>query len=159
MPVPSFTSQEDLERRFGAARVRQYLDDNGDGIVDQEVLAEVTDDANGEVVSLCMRKGYTAEQLELLADDPVLRRRATEIAMAYASERKPEWLNSVGEGPFESLRKRAKEFLKQMQLGEVRPPTEPEAGVTRQHVEGNVGQSSGFVFAESDDDPLGPGGF
>lgn len=156
--MATFVVLADLEARFGAARVRQYLDDDGDGTPDANVVDVVLDDANSDMTSRLLRKGHTAAELELLASDSWLKRRATEIAIAYASERKPEWLNAAGEGPYEALRKRARADLKDWQANEARIPTETDLA-PRRNVAGNIGAGPGFVFAESDDNPKGSGGF
>lgn len=156
--MATFVVLADLEGRFGAARVRQYLDDDGDGTPDPDVVAVVLDDANADVTSRLLRKGHTAAELNLLAADSWLKRRATEIAIAYASERRPEWLNQMGEGPYETLRKRARADLKEWQANEARIPTETDIA-PRHNVAGDLGRGPGFVFAESDDNPKGSGGF
>lgn len=158
MAVVAIIVLADLEARFGAARVRQYLDDDGDGVADATVVTEVLADANGDVVSRLLRKGHSEAEIELLKGDPWVKRRACEIAIAYASERKPEWLNANGEGPFEAVRKRARADLKEWQMNEARIPTETDIA-KRKNVGGDLARGPGFVFAESDDNPTGSGGF
>lgn len=163
MAVVDFGSRADLEARIGAARVIQLFDDDGDGLVESGDLANLTlvmGDASAIVTSLLLGKGWSMDQLELLKTDRLVIRAWSGIAAQLSGERKPEWLNPQGEGPFEAIGVRARADLKALARGETRSEKEDVAGVNP--IVSSEGQRRPFIFAADPNDPndrYGPGGF
>jgi len=86
--------------------------------------------------------------------------------MGYAGERRPEWLNDEGKGPFDKLRADAMARLKLIGTGQQRIPSEAETGKNTQvggRTSKNQAQDGHFVFAETAAHRArgsrGPGGF
>lgn len=162
--MADFVDEDSLTRRFGPSRFIQLFDDDGDGVADPLAVTEVLEDANADLRSYLLRKGYTDADLDALVADPLLRRLAAAIAMGYAGERRTEWLNDKGEGRYHAVRERAYGRLQSLQKAETRVPTEGDAGVTNKRVRGKVSAADPpFVFASSANDKAngssGPGGF
>ena len=160
MAEVEFICLEDVELRFGAERMEQLLDDDGDGIPDDLIVEAMLDDANSDVISRLMNKGYSLEALKSLRGDPKLKRFAAAIFMGYAGERRTEWLNANGDGVYEGLRKRARADLKLHATGELRLSLEPKKGSNTQ-VGGKLSKQPdpNFIFAPTRDRPQGAGGF
>jgi hypothetical protein len=145
-----------LEARITGQRVIELFDDDGDGLVegtDLDNLATVMGDADDIVTGLLIKKGFsTVEQLELIALDRQVTRAWAGIAAQLAGERKPEWLDDAGHGPFEAFGVRGREELRALARGEVRSVQETVAGVNAA-LSGSVGEHA-FEFAP---DPNIPG--
>lgn len=168
MPDIVFVDDARLQNKMGAAHWLEYFDDNNDGVADAAPLAAVLEDANADVVACLMGKGYTATRLEEMADagDKVLSRIAANIAMGYAGERRPEWLNDEGKGPFDKLRADAMARLKLIGTAQQRVPSEAEVGRNTQvggRVSKNQNRDGHFVIANTAEGRArgsrGPGGF
>jgi hypothetical protein len=158
-----FGTRADLEQRITPQRLIQLFDDDNDGAVagtDLDVLASVLSAANDVVFGALYNKGFGPEQIaELVADKQVLRA-WTGIAAQLAGERKPEWLDSQGRGPYDAFGSRARAELKMIASGEQRSRVETTAGA-------NLGLSGDVTdrvlqFApdpRNPNDRYGPGGF
>jgi len=150
----------DLENRWGAVKVRQFLDDDGDGVADATPTAQVIADTEATVRGVLYQKGYSAELITAIENDAQLRRLAAEVAMGFAGERRPEWLNAEGNGPFEAFRKRALERLRLIAVGELRVAAEATVGQQRTGLTAEVDtRDPTFLVAESATNRVGPGGF
>lgn len=123
-----------IEDRITAKRLTDLFDDDNDGdlVGDDLVKLETTmADADDVVTGLLVKKGFTMEQLELLATDRQIVRAWANIAAQLAGERKPEWLDANGKGVYDAFGTRAREELRALARGDIRSVKEPEAGVTR----------------------------
>lgn len=160
-----FTSQAEMEARSTPARVVQLFDDDGSGQITganlvrmNEVLAE-TDDT---IRSSLFDKGFTLEQLELLAPDRRLRQIATDIALQLGGERRTEFQSEDGSGPYDLRGERARADLRRLSTGELRSKLEPVVGINPV-VLGDVNVTvPQFTFSRDPNDPRrgpGPGGF
>ena len=159
MAEVNFICLEDVEVRFGADRAVQLLDDDQDGVPDDLVVEAVLNDANSDVISRLMNKGFSLDVLKDLRRDAKLKRLASEIFMGYAGERRTEWLNASGDGPFEGLRRRAREELTKHATGELRLSLEPKKGANTQAGGRRFTADPQFVFTPTQGNPRGDGGF
>lgn len=151
----TYGGREALEARITGQRVIELFDDDGDGLVedgDLTTLETVMGDADDIVTGLLVRKGFSEAQLEILAEDRQVIRAWAGIAAQLAGERKPEWLDDAGHGPFEAFGVRAREELKALARGEIRSVQESVAGANAS-LSGSVDEHP-FEFAP---DPNIPG--
>jgi hypothetical protein len=159
----AFGTRLELEQRFGAQRLVQLFDDDGDGVVagtDLATLDTIMAEADDIVAGLLLNKGFTEEQLELLKTDKQIIRAWAGIAAQLAGERKPEWLSDEGLGPYDAFGQRGRAELKSLAAGTTRSIKESVAGINTA-ISGDV-QRGVFVFAPDPNDPndrYGPGGF
>lgn len=120
-----------IEQRITAERLVELFDDDGDGLVadaDLATLETIMGDADDIVTGILIRKGWSAEGLEHIALDRQVVRNWAGIAAQLAGERKPEWLDESGRGPFDAFGIRAREELGRLARGEVRSVQEALAG-------------------------------
>jgi len=124
-----------LEKRIGADRVLGLFDDDGDGLVagdDLDTLESIFAQADDLVTGLLVKKGRNESDIRTyLRSDQQVIRAWSGIAAQLAGERKPEWRNAQGVGPYEVDGKRAREELQALARGETRSHTESEGGVNR----------------------------
>jgi len=154
-----FVNARDLSRRLGEARFKQLFDQNLNGRADADLVAEVCTDANREIESLLLGKGFTHDQLEKLAQDETLRRAGCWIAAEMAVFSKPEMVGPDGTTAYSEQAKRAREMIKTIASGERRLAAEQVAGPTAS-IRGHVSEPTpGFYVAPSIANPKGPGGF
>jgi len=163
--VANWTSVEELVRKLGRRRVIELFDEDGDGTIDTGDDATTVDDtvaaANDEVTGVLLRKGFSAEQLNGLSEDASLRRHATSILAQLAGERKTEFLDAEGKGPYDAIGERARKELEKFSRGEKRSRLEDQAG-DNPIVGGDVNLGSPvFIFSRDPRNPgtSGPGGF
>lgn len=144
-----------LEDRITPERLIQLFDDDGDGLVAGEDLATletILGDADDIVTGLLIKKGWSEQQLEFLALDRQVIRAWSGIAAQLAGERKPEWIDESGHGPYDAFGVRAREELRALARGDIRSVQESTAGVNAA-LSGSVDQHV-FEFAP---DPNIPG--
>jgi hypothetical protein len=160
-----FGTRIDLEQRLTAQRLVELFDDDGDGAVagsDLASLQTIMDEANDIVAGLLLNKGFNAVQLELLKADKQIQRAWSGIAAQLAGERKPEWLNERGQGPYDAFGLRGRAELKALATGETRSLIETVTGGSGANlgISGGV-QTRAFLFSPDPNDPndRGPGGF
>lgn len=158
----AFGSRQALEERITAQRVVMMFDDDGDGAVtgtDEATLEAIMRDADDIVTGLLLQKGWSLDQLELLKEDRQVLRAWSGIAAQLAGERKPEWLDANGRGPFDAFGVRARQDLKALARGETRSVQESVAGINPA-IDGEVGIGD-FLFNPNPYIPgdRGPGGF
>lgn len=143
-----------LEQRITAQRVVEMFDDDGDELVasgDLAALETVMSDADDIVTGLLIKKGFNAEQLEILALDRQVVRAWSGIVAQLAGERKPEWLDENGKGPFDAFGVRGREELRALARGEIRSVQEDVAG-SNSALSGGVDRHA-FEFAPNPDIP------
>src|SRR6187551_2220920 len=150
--MANWTSLEELIRKITRRRVVELFDDNGDGDItgsDAGVIDETIAAANDEVTSIMLRKGFDAGALNELSEDASLRRYATSIFAQHAGERRLEFMNDDGEGPFHGM-------------GELRSKKEGTGAGENPIVGGDVNLGEPvFVISRDPRYPgkVGPGGF
>ena len=126
-----YGSREALERRISAQRLVQMFDDDGDGAIangDLDTLEEIMGAASDVVTGLLLHKGFTAAQLEIIKSDRQVVHAWAGIAAQLAGERKTEWLDDNGQGPYDALGKRGRDELKALATGAIRSVQEATAG-------------------------------
>lgn len=144
-----------LEERITAQRIIELFDDDGDGLVagdDLATLETIMGDADDIVTGLLIKKGFNEQQLEILALDRQVIRAWSSIAAQLAGERKPEWIDESGRGPYDAFGIRGREELRALARGDVRSVQETLAGANAV-LSGSVDQHV-FEFAP---DPTVPG--
>ena len=143
-----------LEERITASRVIEMFDDDQDGLVagaDLVTLETIMGDADDIVTGLLIKKGFSEEQLEILALDRQVIRAWSGIVAQLAGERKPEWLDESGRGPFDAFGIRARAELTALARGDIRSVQESVAG-SNAALSGSV-DSHPFEFAPDPDIP------
>lgn len=162
--MANWTSLDELVRKITRRRVLELFDDDGDGRLegdDATGLDEAVAQANDDVSSILLRKGFSADQLNGLSEDAALRRHATSILAQYAGERRTEFLNAEHEGPFHGVGERARKALEKYSRGEARSPKEDQVG-DNPIVGGDTNLGSPVFFVSRDPrypGRQGPGGF
>lgn len=120
-----------FEARITAQRIVELFDDDGDGLVegtDLATLVTIMGDADDIVTGILFKKGFGEQQLEILALDRQVIRAWAGIAAQLAGERKPEWLDDSGHGPFDAFGVRGREELGRLARGEIRSIQETVSG-------------------------------
>lgn len=152
-----------LEERITAARVVQLFDDDQDGAVEGSDLVKLEGamaDADDIVTGLLLKKGFSLESLEVLALDRQVVRAWAGIAAQLAAERRTEWLDEQGRGPFDALGTRARAELGALARGDIRSVKEGDGSMpANTSLSGEV-DTAVFVFTDpSDPTGRGHGGF
>jgi hypothetical protein len=157
--------QADIERRIGGpATLVRLTDDNGDGIADAAIVAEIISEASGLGVGL-LWNGFPSEpQITTLVDaDISVKNAIVDIACALCGQRRPEWVNDRGEPMMLWRRKQGEGVLRDIVKRDRRSGGEATAGTntltrSRRSARTTSGCAKSY-FANSDKDPKGPGGF
>lgn len=94
----TYITQTDLEARLSEATVRDILDDDADGYVDDDPLERVIADAESYVEGF-LRVAYDLETIRALGTDVPneVKRLCLDIATAYLWERHPEYVRADGD--------------------------------------------------------------
>lgn len=168
MDAVAFTSLDELIERISRRRAIELFDDDGDGAIlagaggpgDLEAFDRALASVNDEVVSMLYRKGFTATQVAALAADASLRRCATDLLAQQAGERRSEFLDGEGRGPFHGMGERARAQLRLFTTGELRSRLEDTIGPNPTAVAqtANVAGEQALVFTVPGR-TVGPGGF
>ncbi|MFZ5896817.1 MAG: hypothetical protein ACOY0T_37520 [Myxococcota bacterium] len=154
-----FVAPRDLENRIGKDRYRQLLDHDLDGRADDSIVAEVCTDANREIESLLLGKGFSHDQLVRLSQDETLRRQGAWIAAEYAALTKPALVAPDGTTMYTAQAKAARDVIKTIASAERRLSSEQSAGQPKGLL-GYVSEPNpDFYVAPSVRNPKGPGGF
>lgn len=167
--MPAYLARVDLDRRIGADRVTSYLDDSGNEAVDAGTETAVLDGVMDEAEALaagCMRKaGYDFDAVTTFAQaDPYFKLQVAWCACELLAERRTEFTDSEGWGPYKMQWERALEHFDKLATGMKRAIGEAAAG-TNPQVKGKVspkppaGTTDQFQFAPSKSNPTGRGGF
>lgn len=164
--MANFVNRSDLEKQITLRRVVELFDDDCDGVVekaDAEGLAEVMAEANDITIGALYGKGFTAQELNGLSRDRSIRRCAVQIAAQIAGSRRAEFMNpQTGEGPFDTMGKRGREYLAKLSAGEYRSRLEEQHGSNYSIGGANTATDPPFIFSRDPSnrsDPYGPGGF
>ena len=169
--MPNFLAREDLDQKIGATTVTRYIDDNGNAVVDagpgseEAFLDQFMDEAEATAVSHMMSAGYDEAGVTTIAEnDPAFKGQVAWIACELLAERRTEFSNDEGWGPYKVQYERAITYLEKLAKGRRRTKGEAQAGANAQ-VGGNVsprppsGTSAQFTFAPNKQNPGGSGGF
>ena len=94
----TYITQTDLEDRLSAAVIRDILDDDADGFVDDNPLDRVIADAESYVEGF-LRVAYDLETVRALGTSVPneVKRLCLDIATAYLWERHPEYIRADGD--------------------------------------------------------------
>ncbi len=157
----------DLERRLTPRVVVDLLDDDGDGVADAAVVADVL----GEALAIThgiLKSGYVDDDVRtvLIEGDPAVKGALLDIAASIAG-RRPSALGGAGPGnpggPYSTWRKEAEAVLERMASAERRIRAEDTAtGAARNaHVSAGATRvpAADFVFGGSGGSSRNPGGF
>lgn len=154
-----FVGAEDVEQRIGKLRFHQLFDHDSDGIADNDKVNTACVDANREVQSILIGKGFSDDQLKLAAADETLRRQAAWIAAEHGAMQKPELLNEQGQSFYTPLAAMARKILGQVATAERRLSAENVAGKSAAVTGRVIVTEPEFFVAPSARNPKGPGGF
>lgn len=170
--MADFLTITDLNNRVGARKIRGYFDDSNNGVLTEEVQAvdDVLTAAEGEMYARMMR-AYPGDpsvpggpmQL-LVANDPALKLHVVWVAVQYAAERRPEFTNAEGQGPYQAQFTRAIDYFETLSKGLKRSPGETQAGKGantggKLQPKPPAATSRQFVFSPGRNAPDGHGGF
>ena len=157
---------QDLKNLVGSERVVQLFDDDGDGTVDEadDNVQTALKAAESEAYSR-LRRSWTFDSVVTLAGaDPGFVMHCAWVALEFAAERRPAFCADDGKGAYWAQYERAIAFFEAISKGRQRSVGETEAGTPKQ-VGGNLRptdaakQADSFVFAPSNANPRGSGGF
>lgn len=171
--MADFLVIQDLIDRVGSRKVTGYFDDTNNGTLsdDSAAIDVVLSAAEGEMYARLLRAYPGTDTADpnnairlLVANDPTLKNHVVSVALQYAAERRPEFCDDEGVGPYKALWNRAIDYFETLSKGLKRSKGEAQAG---------VGANSGgklqpkppaatarqFIFAKSRDSPTGHGGF
>ena len=161
-----FLTLQDLYNLVGTERVQQYFDDDIDGDItdNNDAVVAVLEAAEGFMYGYLLKAyGDKASIITLVQNDPSLVSHCAWVALEFAYERRPEFLNDEGKGIYWAQQERAKELFLQMSRGKRRSQGEATAGENGQ-VGGAMqptleeGQAR-FTFCGDQDNPRGHGSF
>jgi hypothetical protein len=152
-----------VEALITPARVVQLFDDDQDGVVDGADLVKLEGmmaDADDIVTGLLLKKGFTLETLEVLALDRQVVRAWASITAQLAAERRTEWLDEQGRGPYDVMGTRARAELGALARGDIRSVKEGDGSMpANTSLSGDVARGD-FIFSDPcDPTGRGPGGF
>lgn len=160
-----WTSLEQLTNFIGRRRVVELFDEDGDNLVtgeDATRIDECVASVNDEVTSILFRKGFDRASLVALSEDASLRRYATRMLAQAGGERKLEFHDADGHGPYYAMGEAARTALVKMSQGELRSKTEGTGAGENPIVGGdtNLGDPV-FIISRDPRYPggSGPGGF
>ena len=170
--MADFLTIQDLIDRVGARKVTGYFDDNNNGVLSDEStqIDVVLSAAEAEMYARLLR-AYPGDPTEptgamqlLVANDPALRMHVVGVALQYAAERRPEFTDAEGVGPYKAQWNRAIDYFETLSKGLKRSKGETAAGpgansggkLQPKPPAASVAQ---FIFARSRNSPTGHGGF
>jgi hypothetical protein len=149
----------DVERRIGAVNFARLCDDDGDGVADPAIVAEVLEEASRIAEGILLRAFSLSTIAKLAASDIALRGAICDVAIGLAGRRRPELLGPTG-NPYTEMRKDGERVLFNMTKAEQRIAAEEQHGVNGTIGGGiSVGLPAKHVFAPSRTNPRGSGGF
>lgn len=161
--MADFTTLPLLQAVITERRTIEFFDDDHDGVIaesDAGVQFALTS-ANDKATSIIFKKGFSLAQIEILKADTSLQRYATCLFAMYAGQRRLEFLDAEGRGPFDAMGKQALTDLQAISTGELRSKLEEDAGSNPlTDADTNIGEPL-FVVSRDPRYPgtPGPGGF
>ncbi len=170
--MSDFLTIQDLIDRVGSRKITGYFDDNNNGTLSDESTAidVVLSAAEAEMYARLLR-AYPGDPSDpggamqlLVANDPALKMHVVGVALQYAAERRPEFTDDEGIGPYKGQFTRAIDYFETLSKGLKRSRGETAAGqgansggkLQPKPPAASAGQ---FIFARSRDSPQGHGGF
>lgn len=165
--MPDILVIADLSNQVGQNRIIQFFDDDGDGIVadGDPNVDQILDQAEGQYYSRIFRaNGDKATAILMANNDPAVKGHIIWIACELMGERKPEFTNAEGWGPWQMQYNRAITELDLLSKAATRSAAESVVGLgansggTLQPAT-NIGTTTQFTFLPSKGDPSGQGGF
>lgn len=162
--MADFTNLATLILLIGERRAIELFDDDNDNAIAESdpAVTFAMGSANKFVKSAIFRKGFSADQIDALTADESLQRYATAIFAQYAGQRKPEFADQNGHGPFHELGEQARKDLAAIASGELRSILEATTVGQNPIVAGEVNAPCPpFLIARDPRYPgdPGPGGF
>lgn len=172
MPTPDFLTIQDLYNRAGARRINGYFDDSNNGELSDEVLDAVNETlcaAEAHFYAIMMRNypgnphdvGSAARVMVL--NDAIVRQHVAWLGCEFAAERRVEFTNAEGWGPFKVQFERAEKHLAAVSKGQLRSVAEALTGQGANTGAPGISpveaQEMPFTFAPSKAAPTGHGGF
>lgn len=161
--MAEFTTLARLQALITERRSVEFFDDDHDGSISESdaSVSFAKNAANDKVTSIIFRKGFSLEQIDDLTADESLQRYATCLFAMYAGQRRLEFLDAEGRGPYDTMGSQAVKDLQAIATGELRSRLEAIAGSNPiTHADTNLGEP---VFVVSRDPRYpgtpGPGGF
>lgn len=170
--MAEFLTIDDLYSRVGAQKVNGYFDDANNGVLsdDSAAIDDVLCAAEGEYFSR-MLKAYPGDWTDsesgirvLVENDRALKMHVAWIALEFAAERRPEFCDEEGWGPYKIQYERALKYIENVAKAIQATPGSQEAG-DGANVGGMIqpsppqGTKDQFIFAPSRDSKYGHGGF
>lgn len=154
-----FCSPRSVENRIGRDRFIQLFDRDLDGSADEEPgLIDAMADADRLIRATLRHKGYTDEQLDMLANDEMMRREAAWVVAYYGVLGKPELIGSE-DSAYKKLAEAAMTRMETVANGLLRPVREQAAGKPLTVVGRIARPEPQFHMAPTADRPFGRGGF
>ena len=155
----ALVEQADVERRIGRQSFARLCDDDGDGVADPAVVADLLEEATHVAEGILLRAFSRATIAKLAATDVALRGAICDLAIGLAGRRRPELLGPNG-NPYTEMRKEGERVLAMMCKAEQRIAAEENVGANA-----TIGGATTrpvpprHVFATSRTNPRGSGGF
>ena len=170
--MADFLVIQDLIDRVGNRKVTGYFDDNNNGTLSDENAAIdiVLSSAEAEMYARLLR-AYPGDPADpagamqaLVANDPALKLHVVGVALQYAAERRPEFTDAEGVGPYKAQYSRAIDYFETLSKGLKRSKGETAAGPGansggRLQPKPPAATAGMFIFARSRNSPNGHGGF
>lgn len=161
-----FLTVQDLYNLVGSQRVIQLFDDQLTGGLNSanQQLQSILKAAEGEAYSRMLRSWSKLNIIALAGVDVAFLNHVAWVALEFASERRPAFASDDGKGQFWAQYERAISFFENLSKGKLRSTGESAAGAGR-NTGGNIRPSTtaktaaSFVFAPSERNPSGSGGF
>lgn len=162
----------DLITRVGNRKITGYFDDSNNGVLsdDSAAIDVVLSAAEAEMYARLLR-AYPGDPADptgpmqlLVANDPALKMHVVGVALQYAAERRPEFTDDEGVGPYKAQFTRAIDYFETLSKGLKRSKGEVQAGQGansggKLQPKPPAATAQQFVFARSRDSPFGHGGF
>lgn len=170
--MADFLTLQDLYDRVGARKVNGYFDDSHNGTLSDETAAveAVLTAAEAEMYARLLR-AYPGDPSDpggpmqlLVANDAALKGHVIGVALQLAAERRPEFTDEDGLGPYKAQWNRGIDYFETLSKGLKRSKGEVQAGQGA-NSGGTIqprppaGTAQQFVFARSRKSPGGHGGF
>ena len=162
--MADFTNLSRLILLIGERRAVELFDDDNDGeIAEADAAVQFAmGSANAFVKSAIYKKGFSADQIDLLTADLSLQRYGTSVFAQYAGQRKPEFTDAEGRAPFHALGEQARKDLASVATGELRSILEATTVGQNPIVDGEINATCPpFIVSRDPRYPgqQGPGGF
>jgi hypothetical protein len=160
--VADLITQADIENRYSQKRLKDLLDDDGDGVADAALVTMIIQQASARGKDL-LKPGWPSEpQIELLVSNDIsLKAAVVDIAMGYAGRRRAEFLDAEGMNPYIKMQKVGEAVLREYAKANDRSIGEPLAG-NNARVGTRVNadrEAAPLIFTPTKANPRGPGGF